>query len=270
MTDVTTHERLARLEAEMVALRLAPTSRRPVWLPRLASTRRRIVASLLLALLLTLSATAGVYAIDRFSDVPSAHFAHADINAIAAAGITGGCGGTNYCPDANVTRGQMAAFLHRSLGRAGRAHVYAALGTTPIAETSVSLTVPGATGSAALTNGFVLVNAAGTPWVSAGCPCGVAMRVSDPVTAQASWYQVEVASNQLSGYSGNIASTYLFPVAALPGTSRQFNVDAYIFSGTGTVSMFIDATALWVPFGSTGASTLEVEAQDVEQQLGAP
>jgi glucose/arabinose dehydrogenase len=38
------------------------------------------------------------------------------INRIAAAGITTGCGGGNYCPRAVVTRGQMAAFLHRALG----------------------------------------------------------------------------------------------------------------------------------------------------------
>jgi hypothetical protein len=30
------------------------------------------------------------------------------------AGITGGCGGGKYCPDSNVTRGQMAAFLRRA------------------------------------------------------------------------------------------------------------------------------------------------------------
>jgi S-layer homology domain len=37
-----------------------------------------------------------------------------NINRIAQAGITGGCGGTKYCPSANVTRGQMAAFLRRA------------------------------------------------------------------------------------------------------------------------------------------------------------
>jgi hypothetical protein len=39
-----------------------------------------------------------------------------DINRIAQAGITGGCGLGRYCPSMVVTRGQMAAFLHRSLG----------------------------------------------------------------------------------------------------------------------------------------------------------
>jgi hypothetical protein len=33
------------------------------------------------------------------------------IEQLAAEGITGGCGGGNYCPDNSVTRAQMAAFL---------------------------------------------------------------------------------------------------------------------------------------------------------------
>ena len=38
-----------------------------------------------------------------------------DINALASSGITVGCGPSLFCPDAPVTRGQMAAFLHRAL-----------------------------------------------------------------------------------------------------------------------------------------------------------
>lgn len=38
-----------------------------------------------------------------------------DIDRVAAAGITTGCTATTYCPTADVTRGQMAAFLHRAL-----------------------------------------------------------------------------------------------------------------------------------------------------------
>lgn len=37
-----------------------------------------------------------------------------NINALRASGITAGCGGTNYCPNGIVTRGQMAAFLYRA------------------------------------------------------------------------------------------------------------------------------------------------------------
>ena len=39
----------------------------------------------------------------------------ADINALASSGITLGCGPSAFCPQAVVTRGQMAAFLHRAL-----------------------------------------------------------------------------------------------------------------------------------------------------------
>jgi glucose/arabinose dehydrogenase len=38
----------------------------------------------------------------------------ANINRLRAARITFGCGGTNFCPNGLVTRGQMAAFLHRA------------------------------------------------------------------------------------------------------------------------------------------------------------
>jgi hypothetical protein len=38
------------------------------------------------------------------------------INDLAAAGITSGCGPGLYCPAESVTRGQMAAFLHRAFG----------------------------------------------------------------------------------------------------------------------------------------------------------
>jgi hypothetical protein len=47
-------------------------------------------------------------------DEASAH--EGDINAVAAAGVTTGCGGGQFCPTATVTRGQMAAFLHRAVG----------------------------------------------------------------------------------------------------------------------------------------------------------
>ena len=38
-----------------------------------------------------------------------------DINRLAAVGVTNGCAGGHFCPAATVTRGQMAAFLHRAL-----------------------------------------------------------------------------------------------------------------------------------------------------------
>jgi hypothetical protein len=54
-------------------------------------------------------------AVDRFTD-DQGNQHEADINALAASGITAGCSSTTYCPKAAVTRGQMAAFLHRGFG----------------------------------------------------------------------------------------------------------------------------------------------------------
>jgi len=51
-----------------------------------------------------------------FNDVPTGHPFFQFIEALAASGITAGCGGGNYCPDAPLTRGQMAVFLSKALG----------------------------------------------------------------------------------------------------------------------------------------------------------
>jgi hypothetical protein len=51
-----------------------------------------------------------------FADVPTGHLFFQYIEALAASGITGGCGGGNYCPDNPVTRGQMAVFVAKALG----------------------------------------------------------------------------------------------------------------------------------------------------------
>ena len=62
----------------------------------------------------------------NWADAPDAGFVdtvghtfEADINKLAAAGVTTGCkshdGQPRFCPDRSVTRGQMAAFLHRAI-----------------------------------------------------------------------------------------------------------------------------------------------------------
>ncbi len=51
-----------------------------------------------------------------FGDVPPSDFGFQYIEALVASGVTGGCGGGNYCPDSPVTRRQMAIFLAKALG----------------------------------------------------------------------------------------------------------------------------------------------------------
>jgi plastocyanin len=51
-----------------------------------------------------------------FGDVPTSDPRFRFVEALVRAGITGGCGGGQYCPEAPVTRGQMAVFLAVALG----------------------------------------------------------------------------------------------------------------------------------------------------------
>jgi hypothetical protein len=51
-----------------------------------------------------------------FADVPPDAPFFLYVEALAASGVTGGCGGGNYCPNAPLTRGQLAVFLAKALG----------------------------------------------------------------------------------------------------------------------------------------------------------
>ena len=64
-----------------------------------------------------------------FSDVPPTDIGCSFVHYIYAQGLTGGCGGGNYCPADNVTRWQMAVFLAR--GMLGPAVPIPTSGTVP-------------------------------------------------------------------------------------------------------------------------------------------
>jgi hypothetical protein len=51
-----------------------------------------------------------------FTDVPTTDFGFQYIEALAASGITGGCGSGKFCPDSPISRRQMAVFLAKALG----------------------------------------------------------------------------------------------------------------------------------------------------------
>ncbi len=50
-------------------------------------------------------------ALSTFADVPPSHWAWPFVEALAAAGVSSGCGNGNFCPGAQVNRAQMAVFL---------------------------------------------------------------------------------------------------------------------------------------------------------------
>lgn len=79
--------------------------------------RRTVVIAVMSAAIGALvAAPISVYAAHRFNDVSSSNTFHDDIAWLAEAGITKGCNppaNTEFCPDEEVTREQMAAFIHR-------------------------------------------------------------------------------------------------------------------------------------------------------------
>jgi len=55
-------------------------------------------------------------AVATFADVPVGAFGFRHIEALAASGITAGCGGGSFCPNNTLTRAEMAVFLAKALG----------------------------------------------------------------------------------------------------------------------------------------------------------
>lgn len=91
-----------RIAAAGITVGCSPTQ----YCPNGLVTRAQMAT--LLARAARLPAATGDFFLD---DERSAH--EAAINRVAAAGISGGCGYHRFCPDGQVTRGQLAAFLYR-------------------------------------------------------------------------------------------------------------------------------------------------------------
>jgi len=104
--DGTTHEAdINALAAAGITSGCGPSA----FCPSAPVSRAEMASFLVLALGLGASQN------DAFSDDDGTTH-EADINALAASGITSGCGPSTFCPRSPVSRGQMAAFLHRAFG----------------------------------------------------------------------------------------------------------------------------------------------------------
>jgi hypothetical protein len=97
--------------------------------------RRHLLAPAAVVAAFAVAFPLGVLAAISFSDVPPSHPFYNHIQAVAEAGVTTGCGGGKYCPDDNVTRGQMAAFMNR-LGALGA-------GKTPVVNANTARSTDG-------------------------------------------------------------------------------------------------------------------------------
>lgn len=258
-------------------------------------TRRTAVA--IATLVLALSAPLGLaLAGHTFSDVPTSHQFHGDIAAVAASGVTGGCGSNRYCPEAFVTRGQMAAFLNRLGALApGKPPVVnadevdgrdaneltrvAAMRTTSTSSglparptylfygTPLSITVP--------TAGFVLVTANVSVINSGGSPCTANCTVGmwiGHTGDENSYGYTETTIDPVGASRASLGSSVLVPVDA---GENFLDIRLTRFHGTTGVlqGWYGTLTAVFSPFGSSGATASTAAAQEVtgaEEGKAAP
>ena len=223
----------------------------------------------------TIAFPIGVLAAHQFADVSNSNIFHGDIDALVDAGITAGCGGSNYCPNQAVTRGQMAAFMNR-LGalapgkvpvvNADRVDGYQANELGRVAQTVSSTIVPLTDANATLssvaltapTAGFVHVTATLTAYSfdagCASCEVSASLRV-DGSSATSSNQNAQVGGDT---DVANIGVQYVFEVDA---GAHTFDLVAFNFDhAVGAVAnvQFRQLVASFTPFGSTGGSTLGV------------
>lgn len=228
----------------------------PTWLKRPATWRVRgaIVAVALLAVGVPVA-----WASHQFADVPNDQQFHAQIDAIADAGITTGCGGGNYCPNDFVRRDAMAAFMHRGFGRVGKASLSdSSLETSDTAAATVgtiTLTPGLPAGALAGANGFIEATAhinirAG----ASGCPCEYWAAIFD--TTEGAYFN--------SIYAGVLVSNdeldHMTVTGAIPADvvgSHTIQVRVFRQTGTATTTSALgDFIASYVPFGSEGGDIL--------------
>jgi hypothetical protein len=276
------HDEIRSIRSELEALRAqvdaVGSAGRPSWWaralpgPKLAKRLTRVgLVGLMLAMPVIVSAS------HQFSDVPSSHTFHTAISRLYGARLTSGCSATRFCPSANVTRGQMAAFLNRSLGRG--ASTWGATGTANDWDAmddsildGVFLThggAPGGTGHVLVTaNVSIYSKQAGT------CPCELAVWLINEDTGEASPAAFQVIldipgppdSDATSWYSGTGTVSHLFTVPS--GVRHTYLLGAHVDVTTApsgdTAGAEWSLSAVYVPFGGDGGNPSLVTTQGTD------
>ncbi len=248
-------------------------SRQSRWsrgLARVRSLRRLTVVGIVA---LMLAVPVAVSASHLFNDVPTSSTYHTTVARLAGAGITGGCGGGNYCPNAAVTRGQMAAFLNRGLGRGAGGEFgtddddwATILDYSVAAETSL-LSGGGGGGTA-----HIFATSTISVWTDENgvCPCEVQAFLVNDTTGESSTTQYDMIGTEeapadpevidASTYAEtNLTASYLFTVES--GAVNDILLIVKVIPTTvptlaGLSGYSATIQAIYVPFDSQGANPL--------------
>jgi hypothetical protein len=234
---------------------------------------RRSVALMVGALLLLTPAV--VLASHQFPDVPTGHPFHAEIGAVAKAGITAGFPDGGYHPSDPVTRQAMAAFMERGFGRvgmvAGVPPTTATVDVQPggywsevVVVRELTINVPGTTNTLSPNQLIHLqghVDFYGEMSTHYGCPCEFRTWITDVTAATSGSTRIltwdDGAASTVRGHS--IAAEALFAAPPGPRTyrlmvrlyARESNTNTATFPVTDSSSL----SAMTFPFGPTGGST---------------
>ncbi len=214
-------------------------------------TRKTMV--LLVALALIAVPTA-VLASHNFQDVPTTEFYHDPVSEIAEAKVTIGCNveRTNYCPDDPTTRGQMATFLSRGMGRVAFASGAAqpVADATPVEIASVNIEAGGAesggTANIKLDVAYLAEEATTGDCDAAACEVTVELRDGEGNVLQTSRSTLNTVTLQTVSQSGSI--TWVQPVDT--AATHTFSVFAWLSEGAGTVGVSADISAIYAPFST--------------------
>lgn len=212
-----------------------------------------IIVGALVAALVPVAAVAG----HQFTDVPNSHTFHADISWLADKGITKGCNppaNTMYCPEGPVTRGQMAAFMHRFETRLGTRYAGAfASGIvlpndTDTRLTTTNMTAPISGGAIAVTGSAGLADrgtrALGLLWaeVDNGGRCNG----TNVVTIADGW------DTEPTGVD---TSVILGAARGVPAGNHRVDLCGWRIGGTADAQV-AELGATWIATGATGGSVL--------------
>lgn len=266
-------DEIQELRAEVAGMRAeleARTHHSPGW--RLAVTRvralRRVTVVGIVALMLAVPVA--VSANHLFSDVPTSNTYHTTVARLAGAGITGGCGGGKYCPNAAVTRGQMAAFLNRGLGRGSGGE----FGTddddwASILDYNVAAETTLTSGGGGGGTGHVFATATVSAWTNEDgvCPCEVQAYLTNDSTGESSSTQYDMIGTEEAPADPEVTDStpyaetsltvsYLFTVAS--GAQQDILLIVKVIPTTAPTNGLSGYTAgiqaVYLPFGAAGGN----------------
>lgn len=226
----------------------------------LAAIKRKAIQ--LITLTVNLLLLAGVWVLAHhlpFTDVPTSGSLHDAVSAIYGARITVGTTATTYSPDDPLTRGQMAFFLHRGLGRTTfDTNPTVNLGTTETDLAVITLTAGGATSG----TGFVMLNASvtssTTSTATTGCPCELRIQIVRDGGGASDIFWDNLPNGQ-SGVVGNVVTSATWVASVATGTTHTFRLKAFFSDSAGMIpenETYGGLTALYAPFGGSGGASL--------------